>query len=200
MPRSETHDPTDSLAARYAEMADAELLDLRADFDDLTEPAQQALRQELLNRKLWSSILPPEELVPPPTREIESGENSADILLGGTSLCECESTGQANLICYALGREDITAAVYRPESEFSISSPQVRVAPDDVEKARAILAKGIPEEVVREFENLPTPEDFVEPPCPKCGAPDALLESVDPVNQWLCETCGTRWQDQPQAL
>jgi hypothetical protein len=200
MPRSETHDPIDSLAARYAEMGDTELLDLRADFEDLTEPAQQALRQELLNRKLWVNDAPPQPPAPPPIRETEPRENSADVLLGGTSLCECGSTEQANLICYALGLEDIAAAVYRPESEFSISSPQVRVAPDEVEKARAILAKGIPDEVVREFENLPTPEDFVEPACPKCGATDALLESVDPVNQWLCESCGTRWQDEPQAL
>jgi ribosomal protein L37AE/L43A len=37
--------------------------------------------------------------------------------------------------------------------------------------------------------------DFEPPVCPKCGAEDPLLESVDPLNTWLCEICGEQWTD-----
>ena len=33
------------------------------------------------------------------------------------------------------------------------------------------------------------------PACPKCGAPDPLLESVEPVNTWSCEICNATWTD-----
>ncbi|MDE3105536.1 MAG: hypothetical protein KGK08_10210 [Acidobacteriota bacterium] len=37
--------------------------------------------------------------------------------------------------------------------------------------------------------------EFVEPTCPQCGETDPLLEGVDPVNQWRCESCGHTWSD-----
>jgi hypothetical protein len=200
MPRPSPHDETDALASRYAEMGDAELLALRADFDNLTEMAQDALRRELQTRKLWSTA-PGEthaELEPEPESEAEpNGE--PDLQLGGESICECESTEQGELVQYALGLQKITATIYRPQGRFYALLPQIRVAPDDVERAQAILAQGVPDAVVKEFEARPAPEDFVEPACPKCGSDDVLLEAVDPTNEWLCEACGAHWQDKLEA-
>jgi hypothetical protein len=157
-------------------MSDGELLELRADFDDLTETAKVTLRQELFHRKLWSNEAAPITPEVPPQPETESKGDppdgfAPDIQLDGETICVCDSVEQANLICYALGLQKIDAAVYRPEARY------------------------VSDQVVQDFENQPAPDDFIEPVCPKCGAPDALLESVDPVNQWLCETCGTRWQE-----
>jgi hypothetical protein len=199
MPRTERYDQSEALARRYSEMSDSELLDLRADFDDLTDNAQEALRQELSHRKLWSTT--PAIPTAPQVRDAEPEDDPPDgpafnLELGGESICTCDSLEQADLVCYALGLQKIEAAVYRPQEKYAQPLPQVRVAPSDVERAREILAQGISDQVIREFESQPAPDDFVEPACPKCGAPDALLESVDPVNQWLCETCGTRWQDE----
>ena len=40
--------------------------------------------------------------------------------------------------------------------------------------------------------------EFEAPKCPKCGAEDPVLESVEPTNTWLCEACGKRWTEPAQ--
>jgi hypothetical protein len=67
----------------------------------------------------------------------------------------------------------------------------VQVAADQLEQA--VLASPIPQEVIEESQKK-MPE-FELPGCPTCGASDPLLESADPVNTWLCETCGAEWSD-----
>ena len=47
--------------------------------------------------------------------------------------------------------------------------------------------------IIEEF-NAPS-EEYKLPVCPKCGAVDPVLEGVDPVNAWLCESCGMQWND-----
>jgi tRNA(Ile2) C34 agmatinyltransferase TiaS len=83
---------------------------------------------------------------------------------------------------------------YTVHAEFEEAPPRVLVAADEVEAARAILEQPIPADIVEES-RLGVPE-YEIPVCPRCGAADPLLESVDPVNQWTCEACGAEWQDE----
>jgi transposase-like protein len=71
------------------------------------------------------------------------------------------------------------------------------VAADQLEQAQAVLASPIPQEVIEESQ-IKVPE-FELPGCPMCGASDPLLESADPVNEWLCESCGAQWSDPEDA-
>jgi hypothetical protein len=66
--------------------------------------------------------------------------------------------------------------------------PRLIVAPDDANAAQQILARPT-------HDASPADMVFVEPACPKCGAPDPLLESVEPTNEWRCEACGNVWSD-----
>jgi hypothetical protein len=82
-------------------------------------------------------------------------------------------------------------------SVWDASGPRVQVAADQLEQAQAVLASPIPQEVIAESQ-MEVPE-FALPGCPQCGASDPLLESADPVNTWLCETCGAEWSDPEDA-
>ena len=70
---------------------------------------------------------------------------------------------------------------------------RIVVAADQLEKAREIISKPIPEEIV-EQSKAPI-EEYVPPVCPSCGAADPILEGADPVNSWRCESCGKQWTD-----
>jgi transposase-like protein len=67
------------------------------------------------------------------------------------------------------------------------------VAADQLEEAREVASRPIPQAIV-EQSRMQIPE-FELPRCPGCGAEDPLLESADPVNAWLCESCGRQWTD-----
>jgi len=77
---------------------------------------------------------------------------------------------------------------------LDMGAPRLAVMPDDVERARQLLSQPIPEE----FRTLVRTQDkFVVPTCSKCGAPDPLLESIEPTNKWKCEVCSHTWLDSP---
>jgi len=192
------------LNAHYLSKSDDELLELRASYNDLTDDAQGILLTELARRKLPSDGQPPEsspEQHAPepgdPTPEISiDGYSEWELLqMGGVVLAECETTEQAELTCFFLDRKGINSTILRREAKGDLRWPQVLVAPDDIEKAQAILAGEISAELREEFESLPVEVDFQNPACPQCGSLDALLESVDPTNRWQCGDCGTQWQD-----
>ena len=75
-----------------------------------------------------------------------------------------------------------------------MSSPRIEVAADQLEQAREIISRPIPQEIV-EQSKLPA-EEYVPPVCPSCGADEPILESVEPVNAWRCESCGKQWSEQ----
>jgi hypothetical protein len=204
------------LSALYAEMSDGELKELAAGFSDLTEFAQPILRDELKKRGLGDPSA------------IQAAAAQAKTILGGwaktangdsdeevagdahapvaytwkTPLCECEESEEAAQISEVLRRAGIESWVDRPGSTFgtrSVSTNVIRilVAADQLEEARAVIAQPIPQDIIDQSREKP--EDFVPPTCPKCGAEDPTLESVDPTNSWLCESCGAQWTDSPSA-
>jgi hypothetical protein len=209
------------LTELYSKMYDDELLNLAADAADLTETAQQALRQEMRSRGLSE----PQDAstarkIPEPMRErraglrgnpvdapklvsdtpnIEEENEGLHEFTWKTLLCECEDAETARQIREVLRQAGIvswiegTGASYSPYSQLDQRSPRVLVAADRLEEAREIAARPIPKEIV-EQSGMQMPE-FELPVCPKCGAGDPVLEGVDPFNTWRCEACGNEWTE-----
>ncbi|MBB5059806.1 hypothetical protein HDF16_004535 [Granulicella aggregans] len=190
----------------YARMSDKELLLLNNQFDSLTDDAQGLLRNELTRRKLSASsaILPdmaeaPSELSAEDTEEGDAYFPADLLQRGGVALCECDTTDEANFVSFILGEERIASDIRRNEGRSDLRLPQVLVAPDDLEKAKQVLNSANLTELRPRFEaeSAITSRDFAPPTCPNCSSEELFLESVEPTNTWVCEDCGTTWQDPP---
>jgi ribosomal protein L37AE/L43A len=199
------------LTEQYRAMSDDQLRELAADFSDLTETAQQVLRSEMSSRRLGT----PEAIAAnanailvasnAPAKMMDVDENSDtldDDADGDTSgshnytwktlLCECEEWKQAWQLGEALRRAGVDNWLQRPR-EFGLQYARVWVAADQLEQARTIADRPIPQDIVDES-NQPITE-YQVPKCPKCGAEDPTLEAAEPTNTWLCEECGAAWTD-----
>jgi hypothetical protein len=226
------------LTEEYRQKYDSELLELARDYADLTETAQQALRQEMRSRGLadpqaartasaesdaWQSGAQHDPHFQSQLRLDEDDANStlarATAGLGGktpvlvpdedevaedeagphdytwyTYLCECESREQAAQLCEVLRQAKIDCAY----NSSGLVYPRVAVAADQLEQARIIAAKPIPQEIIDDSK-IEEP-DYVVPKCPKCGAEDPILEAVEPSNTWRCEQCDAQWtEDLPET-
>jgi hypothetical protein len=175
-------------------MGDAELLELKAAFGDLTEIAQSTLRDELKKRKLWDLPLSDTHL-PDSCGDDPEDEYDAfgDLRLGGITVREYDTVNEAKLAGYVLDLAGIRAVVVDEFGSFAIPVPFVRVAPEDAEKAAAILGQPISEKIRAGYEATRNLPDFEAPACPHCSCNEVLLEEFEPNNQWLCEECGHRW-------
>ena len=199
------------LTENYRQMSDGELLELGESRGDLTEMAQQVLRDEMRKRGL-------DELKPanaphitghpavvhwesPRYRDMSREASDESDVPGEftwkTLLCECDTSQEAWQVGETLRRAGIESWVTGSRSAWDVSGPRVQVAADQLEQAQAVLASPIPQEVIEESQ-MKVPE-FALPGCQQCGASDPLLESVDPVNAWLCESCGAEWSDPEDA-
>jgi hypothetical protein len=203
----------------YGEMSDGQLLELAENFGDLTEMAQPILRDEMKKRGLDEPVealeppLDPSEQKPAfaafapqfsrsrPSAD-SAGENEGEAegveWTWKTELCSCATKEEAWQIGEALRLAGIENWAMRPGVSLgsrSVTSLEVQilVAADQFDDARAVLAKPIPQEIIDQ--SKVKVEDFVPPACPKCGASDPLLESVEPVNTWRCEVCDAAWTD-----
>jgi hypothetical protein len=115
-----------------------------------------------------------------------------------TPLCECDDRAGAWQLCEALRRVGIDSWIERHGFSSELGGPVVTVAADQLEAARAIAARPIPQEIV-DLSKMEVPE-FEAPVCPKCGAEDPVLEDVEPVNSWLCEACGAQWTESAEDV
>ena len=194
------------LTQLYREMSDEELYELEDDFAGLTEQAQQILRDEMKTRGLarprpasveanlsersaasaWDASAD--------ARKTVDGAEESDLpreYTWKTLLCECAKREEAMLLHITLRRAGIDSWV--DGSCRGLSCSQVVVAADQLEQAQEIAARPIPQEIIDELNKWR--EEYKPPVCPKCGAEDPLLEGVDPVNSWLCESCDHQWTD-----
>jgi len=184
------------LSKRYSAMYDEELLQLAGDFQSLTDVAQRALKEELNLRKL---TIPQPGTQPAveggaPDAEVSTEWDMApdgDILLGKFS-----TTEEASISYWALELAGIHSRVVTPAGGPSLA-PRLKVTPEDAARAQQVLAQPISPEVMEQYESAKETGDFQSPDCPRCGTPDPLLESADPVNEWFCESCGHQWKDAP---
>jgi Putative prokaryotic signal transducing protein len=207
-----------ALTEHYRSMADEELLELAADFNDLTPTAQQILRDELKLRKLPDPQAPgaqrafAERMGSQPSNAPgsigEGTDTESDLPIEytwKTPLCDCEGDAQAWQISEVLRRAGIESWIegggtYAHSSGSRHTSVdegnrRVVVAADQLDEARAIIAQPIPQDIIEQSKEEPD-DDYYQPPvCPKCGTADPVLESADPVNAWKCEVCGAEWTD-----
>ncbi|MGA7339689.1 MAG: hypothetical protein WBX18_03760, partial [Terracidiphilus sp.] len=160
------------LSEHYRAMSDEELGELAADLSELTATAQQILRGELHHRGLGepetalrtlaerdkteaTSALERAEAGARQLAEEEPVEQGVDYTWK-TPLCGCESAEQAWQIQEMLRRAAIESWIERPGSthfvpwvdEGMVGGLQVLVAADELEQARAIAARPIPQDVI----------------------------------------------------
>jgi hypothetical protein len=196
------------LTEHYRQMSDVQLQELALDFADLTEMAQQSLRGELGHRGLdlaQSANREPAAQVNPPMRESAPAADADDAdndapheYTWKTLLCECSDRQHAWQIGEVLRRAGIESwmegpGIYSPYADLDMTSPRILVAADQLNEARLIAERPIPQNVIDESKE--TPPDFEPPVCPSCRAQDPILEATDPVNTWRCEACGRQWSD-----
>lgn len=204
------------LTANYRQMSDGELLELAAKPDELTDVAQQVLRDEMKLRKLTATTQEPAAPASakrhadirwePRSYRYEFAHDESEEAEGPreytwkTKLCDCETRVQAKQLAYALQLAGIDSYIQvsrTTSGPFDLTYPRIFVAADQLEQAQAVAAQPIPQDIIDDVleEEESEPQDFEAPRCPKCGAPDPILEGADSVNSWSCETCGAEWTD-----
>jgi Putative prokaryotic signal transducing protein len=207
------------LSELYREKSEEELRELADDFADLTETAQQVLRDEMNKRGMGDPDAqknmdrPGAESNPPATvhwepqslqDDLEADQENTDQpheYTWKTPLCECDDKVEAWQLSEALRRAGIESWIEQEGSSrysFGISNPRILVAADQLDQARAIAAQPIPQEIIDQ--SKVDPPAYEPPACPQCGAKDPVLETVDPTNSWQCEACGKQWTETADAL
>jgi len=207
------------LSALYGEMGDIEIEELGCQISDLTPTAQDVLRDELKKR----GIAPEPNTQRLSTRQQpgsaeihwqqeknadadrdydQSGEEQTVDYTWKVGLCRCESLEEAGARSEMLRRAGIDSWIQRPESRFvvpwlelGVGDIQINVGADQLDQARAILDQPIPQEVIDQLKEEAAAPEYELPTCPECGALDPVLESVEPSNNWLCESCDHTWSD-----
>ncbi len=194
------------LADLYAQKWDGELLELAAEIGDLTEMAQQALRDEMRKRGLGEAGAPAKAKIEEHIAEQEDGAERPIEFTWKTLLCECETQQQAEQLAEALRRAGIESWIQGPGARsrtgtMDVTYPRVMVAADQLEHAQEVAARPIPQDILDTTKEDETsePDVFELPACPACGTGDPVLTGVDPVNTWLCEACGKEWRDATEA-
>jgi hypothetical protein len=174
-----TEETQKELTELYGTYGDEELQQLALTFNDLTDAAQQALKAEFARRRI--AMPSPEKPEPEPSGVlIDAGKDNT------FEFNDLEDAYLAQSVLRSAGIESMV-----PTSELgTIDVPRLIVAPDDANAAQLLLSR--PTHNASEEEAA-----FLEPVCPKCGTPDPLLESVEPTNQWRCESCDHVWSDPP---
>jgi len=206
------------LTEHYRQMSDGDLQRLAFDFPDLTETAQHVLSGELRHRGLDQprasdqaststgrtqparSTLP---AAPVDDADTLAGTEAAEDEDDGapreytwkTVLCECEEWDQVWQLQEMLRRAGIDSwsEGSRWGRKTGLVYPRILVAADQLDEARMVIAKPIPQDVIDESRE--PPQEYEIPCCPACRAEDPVLEATDPVNAWRCEACGHQWSD-----
>jgi len=198
-----------SLTKLYGEMGDEELLELDSQINDLTELAQQVLRDEMKKRGLARprpadnapktaarfGASQSDRREPSPFDQAEEDGDPPDEYTWKTVLCECNERKEVYPIRMALWHAGIESWIGGRWSRYSddARNRRILVAADQLDQAREVIARPIPDAVVEECREAAT--EFKVPICPKCGAEDPILENAEPVNSWRCEECGRQWTD-----
>lgn len=192
---------SDDLAAQYALMSEAELMELAHSYDGLLEIAQVALRTEFARRGLEPpQVEEPEQWALRRLVTVRRYRDLTEALVGRSLL---ESSGIEAWIA--------DEHLVRMDWFYSnlVGGMRLQVDEHDEEAAREILEQGVPATIAYGSE-----EAFVQPTCPKCGSAEITLGSgtergrslvalyalsipVPPREAaWHCEACGAQWADE----
>lgn len=186
------------LTTLYSEMGDVEIQELAEQIKDLTPNAQGILRDELKKRGM-SEVLEPKVAGVRIPRNIAFDD--ADQQMMNTSVeadyswyvtaFETENREEAYQFAEILRRAGIDRSVRGGPSEMY----RIEVAADQVDEAKSILEQPIPQDVVEQVKAEIAQPEYKLPLCPKCRGEEIVLESVEPSNHWMCESCGYTWSD-----
>ena len=200
------------LSEHYRQLSDDELVSLARQTSELTDGAQQALAQEIANRRLK---IPPEESAAPPSPEPQpdcaDGESpyaeDRELVVICTVWSLTDALKLQRLldtagIPFYLGPEKATGAE-AVTSNFA-NGLSVQIMQVGVPWARQVLqqyspADEPPEEKVDESDNFAIH-------CPTCHSTEVVFEDLDrgPENsegkpsskfKWTCDSCGHEWED-----
>jgi hypothetical protein len=141
---------------------------------------------------LSGSIIGSSSAEPVPDEEQGDSESDESVEFSWkTVLCECEEQDQVYQIREVLRRAGVESWVQ--SRRYRLTYTRILVAADELDRARAIIANPIPQDIIDESHQ--TVPEYEPPRCPGCGAEDPVLESAEPVNAWKCEMCGREWTD-----
>jgi len=188
-------------AARYRELTDGELLKLAAQSAELSDPAWDALEDELDRRNLG---LPEPESLPdvlvPAERNLIILQRFRDLPEAMLAKGKLASEGVESYL-----GDDNTVRMDWLWSNL-LGGVKLLVRPEDVEAAKQILSEPIPEEI--DFEGT---AEYQQPRCPRCQSLDINFEELyKPVaygslflslpiplqrTGWICQTCRHTWDD-----
>lgn len=192
-------DGLQEFARRYAEMSEAELMELGRGYDSLVEPAQAALRAEFARRHLEPPLIEEPEHAEP--RDLVTLQSYRDLPAADLARGLLESAGIPAWI-----QDD---NLVRMDWFYSNAIGGIRL---QVERANAEAARGILEQPMPATIELPNGDEFAQPRCPQCGSIEigvetgpregvklvALATLALPIPAgspvWRCEACGARWK------
>ena len=204
------------LSALYSEMGDIEIQELTNQISEITPAAHDVLREEIEKRELdkrpdvpASSSLSPQQATDrrtishfvPASGEVgdlieEIEEETPVEFSWKTLLCECADIPEARAIARVLMSAGIECWIERSGQFYGgAGGPKIVVAADQLDHAQQLLEQPIPQSILDEERELQNAPQYELPTCPECGAPDPILESVEPSNNWLCESCDHAWSD-----
>lgn len=198
------------LTTLYGEMGDVEITELAGQINDLTPTAQQILRDEIKKRGIETGPSAAPALADPSRSATVNWEPASYMYKFSslpnenegpheytwkTPLCECESSKEAWRLAQMLKRAGIDSWIESPEYNRSVGNSRVLVGADQLDQARLVAAQPISQDVLDEEKDLAEQREYEVPVCPQCQSPDPILESIEPSNNWLCESCGYMWSD-----
>ena len=191
----------EGFAAHYREMTDGELLKLAGQSGDLSDPAWEALEDELDRRNL--ELAEPESLSGPEeaaTRNLMILERFRDLPEAMLAKGKLASEGVESYLV-----DDNTVRMDWFWSNL-LGGIKLLVSPEDMEAATRILAEPIPEEI--DFEGT---AEYRQPRCPNCQSLDINFQELyKPIaygslfvnfpiplrrTGWICQTCRHTWEE-----
>jgi DNA-directed RNA polymerase subunit M/transcription elongation factor TFIIS len=169
----------------YADMSDNKLLEMAENIDDLTDIAQNALKEEISKRGL-EKHLPEQE-----TAAVPANQN------GLVGVHYATNPEEAQQVADVLETEGIQSVVTTERIEYvdgtAEDKPVVKVVYLERDHALYVLKKAFP------AENDETADQYAV--CPKCQSQDIVLQGLDSRESnaskynWSCDACGHQWSD-----
>ncbi len=190
-----------NFAIYYAAMSEKELLRIARAYDDLTEPAQVALRAEFAKRNLEPPLIEDSDAEELSSRDLVTVRRYRDLSEAIVARAVIESSG---LFCF-LKDENLVRIDWQVSNFIGGISLQVDAV--DIEAAAELLNQPIPETIA--FDGS---VEYEQPHCPRCGSTHISFEGANRkaaiaslfvlsiplptgVESWLCHNCDCRWTD-----
>lgn len=199
-------DSEEIFAERYRPMSDGELMDLARTYDELTDPAQTALREEFARRGLELPLM----------EDAPGADDDAGRWTELITVASYRDMAEA-FVARAVLEEAGIECLLRDENTVRmdwlwsnlIGGMWLQVRAKDEAAARELLSQPMPERIAAD-----AGVEFEQPVCPQCGSADVVLNDPDrkvlaasmligiplphrkpKVEGWRCWRCGCRWFD-----